>query len=191
MTRINPEVFARLREAYNSSDEQREHTITHARQITKHSKRAIYLCHEQKYARAQEELAAVKQLRASIRVDGDENQPSYHHALEEYVEAAALLAFSQEQELPTEQDLDVNADTYLAGLCDVTGELIRALTRAAVKKDTHFVQRARDFIDALHGELLQFPLRNNHLRKKADSVKYHLQKAEHVQYELALRSRDD
>ena len=190
MTRINQQEFAKLREEYAFSDQQREYTITRSRELLKHSKRAIYLVHENKLSQAQQELTNVEDIRSDIRKAGDEEQPSLQHALEEYVEASCLLAFVQEEELPSHEELSVPAETYLAGLCDVTGELVRALTRAAVTSDTRYVARARDFIDALHGELLQFHLRNSHLRKKADSVKYNLQKAEHVQYELALRSQE-
>ena len=44
-------------------------------------------------------------------------------------------------------------------------------------------------IDAIHGQLLQFDLRNGELRKKYDSIKYNLQKAENTLYDLTLNPR--
>lgn len=190
MTLPDPQAFKRLREEYAHEDKKREYTIKQSRVVAKKSKHAIYLVHEQKYSQAKQQLQAAAQTRQEIHAQGDAKQPSYTQALEEYVEAAALLAFMQEESLPTEQDLEVDAQTYLAGLADLTGELLRAATRAAIQEDDQFITRVRDFIDALHGELLQIPLRNNHVRKKADSVKYHLQKIEHLQYETALRRKN-
>lgn len=191
MTLPDPAVFARIREAYAKDDEKREHTIKRSRDILKASKRAIYLVHEEKYSEARNELAQIDEIREDIREHGDTSQGSLRNALEEYVEAATLLAFMQQEELPSDQDLDVSAEAYLAGLSDTAGELVRVATRAATRRDYREIADVRDFIDALHGEILQLHLRNSHLRKKADSIKHHLQRVEHLQYETELRRAEE
>ena len=184
---IDPAAFARMREAYEEADEKREYTIKRSRDILKASKHAIYLVHEQKHAQAQEALECVEQARKDIREHGDPRQGSLRNALEEYVEARALLAFMQDDDLPTDEDLDVDTEPYIAGLCDTTGELLRIATRAATRNDEREIARARDLIDELHGQLLQFHFRNGHLRNKSESVKHNLKKIEHLEYETGLR----
>jgi predicted translin family RNA/ssDNA-binding protein len=86
-------------------------------------------------------------------------------------------------------ELGVEPEEYLLGLCDLTGELVRYAVRKGTAKDKRAVQNARDMVDGINGELLQFDLRNGELRKKYDSVKYNLQKIETVLYDLSLRGR--
>ncbi len=190
MTAQLPAKLAEVRKRYHKQQEKRDFTITHSRELTKKSKHAIHLLHEQNLSLANKKLQEVKELQETIRTQGDINQPSYKHATEEYVEAATLHAFIQEKELPLPEELLVDEETYYAGLCDVAGEVTRLATRAAIKRDEQFIKRSYELLQELQGELLQLTLRNNHLRKKADSVKYNVKKLEQLQYEYSLRRRE-
>ena len=111
--------------------------------------------------------------------------PEFHrdvvNALREPLEDGTLI---------TKKELKVvNAEEYLLGLCDFTGELVRYAVLRATARDKKAVQDVRNIIDAIHGQLLQFDLRNGELRKKYDSIKYNLQKAENTLYDLTLNPR--
>lgn len=184
-----PKNAKEIREKYHEQEDKRDYTITHSRELEKISKHAIHLAHEEKTAEAKKRLQEVHKIQKNIEEKGDSTQPSYKHALEEYVEARTLLAFQEKHTLPTPQELGVDEETYYAGLSDLTGELTRLATRAAIKQHQAVIQEAHALTQDIHAELLQLTLRNNHLRKKADSVKYNLNKLEQLQYEQTLRNK--
>lgn len=184
-----PKTAKEIRAKYHEQQEKRDYTITHSRELEKISKHAIHLAHEEKITEAKKKLQDVRQIQHDIQERGDENQPSYKHALEEYVEARSLLAFQENTTLPTPNELSVDEETYYAGLSDLTGELARLATRAAIKQDHQVIKQAHALTQDIHAQLLQLTLRNNHLRKKADSVKYNRNKLEQLQYEQTLRNK--
>jgi|APGre2960657444_1045066.scaffolds.fasta_scaffold00210_4 predicted translin family RNA/ssDNA-binding protein len=77
-------------------------------------------------------------------------------------------------------------EEYLGGLLDFTGELNRFAVLRATARDVPAVARARDVVDAVFGQMLQFDLRNGSARKKFDTLKYTLKKLESLLYELQL-----
>ena len=65
---------------------------------------------------------------------------------------------------------------------------LRFAVLRATARDTASVARARDAVDAIFGQMLQFDLRNGNARKKFDTLKYTLKKLESLLYELQLSS---
>lgn len=53
-----------------------------------------------------------------------------------------------------------NLQRYLGGVLDFTGELNRHAIQRATVRDRPAVQAARDLVDAIMGQFLQFDLRN-------------------------------
>lgn len=112
-----------------------------------------------------------------------------------------------------------NADEYLGGVCDLTGEIGRFAVQRATKRDEAAVRNCLSLVDAIQGEvrcsprrrasgrasagsltqlprapvpqLLQFDFRNGSLRKKYDSVKYTVRKLETILYEMSLMRRSE
>lgn len=86
----------------------------------------------------------------------------------------------------------VTDEEYLGGACiGLCHELARyAVQRAATAlKDPEAVasvQRARDVINSVLEELLQFDFRNGPLRRKYDGTKYELKTVETILYELSV-----
>ena len=78
------------------------------------------------------------------------------------------------------------AEEYLGGVLDFTGELNRIAVARATLRDKEAVLQARDVVEALQGQFLRFDLRNGALRKKYDALKYTLKKLENTLYELSL-----
>jgi predicted translin family RNA/ssDNA-binding protein len=185
--------FPKLRAAIATYDASRDMIIRECRDITKSSKQAIYDLHRDDPAAAKKNLAAaeavMKKLLKTIKSDPTLRTGGFSASLEEYTEAKAFLRFLEKGDLITCAELGVEPEEYLLGLCDLTGELVRYAVRKGTAKDKRAVQNARDMVDGINGELLQFDLRNGELRKKYDSVKYNLQKIETVLYDLSLRGR--
>ena len=71
---------------------------------------------------------------------------------------------------------------------DFVGELNRFAVLAATRRDVAAVEHARETVDQLQSQLMQFDFRNGQLRKKFDGIKYTVKKLEQMIYELSLAS---
>ena len=178
---IDANLFAILRQEIHSADEQREQTILVSRDIIHLSKQIIYALHRDQNVAAL--LAVIEQRVRSLPSLVD----SHHNvACQEYVEAVTYAAFMAEQPLPSSTALKVRAEDYVAGLCDLSGELVRKAVSVATKGDIAFVQRIFSFVSVLYTELLELHARGD-LRKKIDSVRWNLQKLEDLLFTLRAR----
>jgi predicted translin family RNA/ssDNA-binding protein len=192
---IDEKEFLALRREISEYDAARDIIIRESRDVTKLSKSAIYSLHRGETAAAKQQLAQAEKVIAKLLKDVERDahlrDGSFSASLEEYTEAKAFLRFLEDGTLITQKELAVvEGEEYLLGLCDFTGELVRYAVLRATARDKRAVQRCRDIIDAIHGQFLQFDLRNSELRRKYDSIKYNLQKAENVLYDLTLNPRD-
>jgi len=190
---IDQHDFASIAKELSDYDAKREKIIKEARDITKLSKHAIYCLHRNEVEEAKQALvSAENELQRLIDLtNGDSSlrQGSLSQSVEEYVEAKAFLYFLERQTLmPRNVVASVDAEEYLLGLCDLTGELGRYAVLKATARDTAAVKVVRDLLDALFGKMLELDLRNGELRRKYDGVKYAVQKVEQLLYELELRS---
>jgi len=176
--------FTKLREHMASEDSAREVIIKQSRDILKLSKQAIYSLHRDDAKRAAEQLEQAKKLLASV--PKEPRTGALSAAREEYTEGRLFQHFLEKNSLLGFDALDVEPEEYLKGLSDFTGELGRYAVLQATKKDKQAVEKARDIIENIFGELVQFDFRNSDLRRKYDSVKYNLKKVENLLCELSL-----
>ena len=189
MAMINRKDFLRLKKELDDFEEQRELTISRSRDILKSSKQAIYSVHrhEMKEAakllkKAENDIRIIK--RSVLTNPKLDFVGAYSQAVQEYVEARCYFDFISYGSVPSQQQLDVQVEDYLMGLCDLTGELGRKTVLAAIAKDDAMVSKIRDLVDEIHGLFLQLNMRNGELRKKSDSIKWNLKKIEDVLYDV-------
>jgi translin len=192
---IDAKEFASLKKQMEDYDARRDTIIKEARDITKLSKQAIYSLHREEPRVAKQQLAeaekVIAKLLKEIKSDPTLRTGSFSASLEEYTEGKAFLHFLETGRLITAKELKVvDAEEYLLGLCDFTGELMRYAVLRATKRDKKAVEAARTMVDAIYGQFVQFDFRNSELRKKYDSIKYNLQKVENVLYDMALNPRE-
>lgn len=163
----------------------REEIIAISRVIQGNSKKAIYEIHRGNLANALKLLTNAEKDITKTRKKAINYHGSFNAALEEYVEAKLFYEFVTKKPLSSAAKLKVTAETYLGALSDLTGELHRLLVLKGTNKDIKAVKEIRDLIDAIFGELQQFDFPNSDLRRKFDQIKYNLQKAEQVMYDLS------
>ena len=92
--------------------------------------------------------------------------------------------------IPTKSDLDVSAEDYLSGICDLTGELVRKAIYDVIHKNFNEAEKIKELVHDIYGEFLKLHLRNGELRKKSDSIKWNLKKLEEVMYDVAMKGRN-
>jgi predicted translin family RNA/ssDNA-binding protein len=187
---INKTAFAALKEDMNSYDAKREQVIKGSRDVLKQSKRAIFALHRGEVESAQ---ALLKESATQLCVLFGQAQGKLRYggalgeACEEYTEAELYLAFKTKKEFPTIKDLGVLSEEYVAGLCDLAGELQRTGVHAALEKNYELVERCRQGVASLYGQLMELDFRNGSLRRKFDSVKYSVDKLEDLSLQVQLR----
>lgn len=168
-------------------DSLREELIIKSRAVLKDSKSAIYSIHRQELVEAKKLIESA----ALILKDLDKILKKYPHlkysadnAYEEYCEACLFYGFVHGK-VPNAKSLNVDPIIYLQALSDFTGELARKAVIDATAKKSKEVQRIRDMIDEVFGIMIRFDLRNGDLRKKADAIKWNLNKVEELLHSLS------
>lgn len=82
--------------------------------------------------------------------------------------------------------LEINAESYLSGICDLTGELVRQAVNRAAQGKYKEVAKIKNMIDEIMSELVEFDM-TGYLRTKYDQAKGNLRKIEQINYEINLR----
>lgn len=185
---IDQEEFEKIKSELVLFEERREKAIATSRDIITLSKQIIYAVHRGDIKRAEHLLPEIKAKVASLP-DGKTDTDMPDVARQEYVEAATYLTFVREGRLCTRKDLEVEWPAYLAGLCDLTGELVRKAVKDVIEKRYESAKRIHRLVDEMYGAFLQFDLRGGELRKKSDSIKWNLKKLEDVMYDIEIRGK--
>lgn len=159
-----------------------------------HAKRAIFAMHRDEMDEAKNKLAEAKkglsELEKMIKKDKrTAEEGTYREAVEEYVEAVLFYQFLQKKKIGPIVGVRVEPQIYVAGLCDVPGELYRYAIRAATNKDVPTVMRCKETAEDIIGELIECNL-TKYLRTKFDQAKQAVGKLDIVVYELSLRNKD-
>lgn len=155
------------------------------------AKRAIFALHREDFKEAKEKLEQfekiIKELDKKYKNDNRfKEEGSYKAALEEYVEAKIFEQFLENGKIGEIKEIFIPAEIYIAGLCDVPGELYRYSIKMATKKDLTKVKVAEKIASEISGELTEFNL-TSYLRNKFDQAKTAVKKIEYIVYELSIR----
>lgn len=192
--KVDKQAFAAMRQQVARYDALREQLIKTSRDALSLSKKAIYSLHRNETAEAKKQLASANKIIAALNklLAQDPHLAAvgaYGEAVEEYVEASCYYSLIATKKLPTAHDLGVDVDSYLPGLCDLVGELVRKAINSAIKDDTKTALEIRDFVAQIYQELMLFDFRNTAVRRKFDSIKYGLEKLEDLALQLKLKKR--
>jgi translin len=177
---------------FNEADSQRELLIKKSRDVLKLSKQLIYSLHREDLSSAKSlsseikkafgELAAIAEKSPELRYSG-----SFKIGAQEYVEAMCYYGFVAESRLPAHKELKVDSNSYLFGLCDLTGELVRKAINDSIKGRFDSALKIKEVVEEIYGELLQFDFRESELRKKFDSIKYDMKRLDDVALSIKLK----
>lgn len=192
--KVDKQAFSAMRQQLARYDALREQLIKTSRDALSLSKKAIYSLHRNETAEAKKQLAAAQKIIAALNKLLKEDPHlaavgAYGEAIEEYVEASCYYSLIATKKLPTAKELGVDVDSYLPGLCDLVGELVRKAINSAIKDDSKTALEIRDFVAEIYQELMLFDFRNTAVRRKFDSIKYGLEKLEDLALQLKLKKR--
>lgn len=171
--------FNGIIEELHAADERRELLIRLSRDIIRESKVVIYALQRGEKT----SLEKIESLMGQLEMEsatGIENT-----AVQEYVEAACFYYFIHEKRIPNKEELHVDTENYLMGLCDLTGELLRKAVKDVIQKNYAGAREITALVEEIYGKFLLLDLRNGTLRQKSDSIKWNLQKLEQLLLDIS------
>ena len=118
--------------------------------------------------------------------DGLRWEGAYRAALEEYVEGKLFYEWMRIGKVVELKGMQIDADTYLAGLSDFTGELTRKAVQRATQGKTQEVEKLAEVVRDVVEQLIKFDL-TGYLRTKYDQAKQNLRRVEEVLYDIKMR----
>ena len=181
---IDTKEFTRIKRELEKNEAAREKDIQESRMVIKVSKQIIYSLHRGDIKKAETQS---KDIKARVKKLRDMNLGMCRVAIQEYVEAIAYLHFLNKGTLITMKESGVDYESYLLGLCDLTGELVRKAVNEVIQGNESAAYLIKELVAGIYEQFLRLDLRNGELRKKADSIRWNLNKIEDIIYKLEIR----
>lgn len=188
---LNKKFFQKLKKDYDQQESERQQIISLSNIVLHDSKRVIFALHRGDINKANEQFIEieniiVKKLEKKFGYQRIMQEGSYRAAVEEYVEAKMFYFVITNKKIDKIKTIKLNFDSYLGGICDLTGELIRKATNAAAENNLKEVIKIKNIINEILAELVEFDMAG-YLRTKYDQAKTNLKKIEQIYYEIKIR----
>jgi len=187
---INKQFIKKLKQEYDSHETERRQIIGLSNVVLHDSKRVIFSLHRGDIKKAEESLVEIAKVLANLESKFGASrlaeEGAYKAGVEEYVEAKMFYLVTCGQKVDKIKKVKLSVDSYLGGICDLTGELVRrAINQAAAGKISE-VAKIRETISKIMAGLVEFDM-TGYLRTKYDQAKTNLRKIEQINYEINIR----
>ncbi len=187
---INKKFIQQLKKDYDKSEIERRKIISSSNLILHDSKRVIFSLHRDDFIKAKKSLIEIEKSLIKMQKDFGFNrlnkEGSYKAGAEEFVEAKMFYLVLNNKKIDKIKNISLNLDSYLGGICDLTGELVRRATNLASKNKLKEVDKIKKLIEEILVELVEFDI-TGYLRTKYDQAKNNLRKVEQINYEIKIR----
>jgi predicted translin family RNA/ssDNA-binding protein len=187
---INKKFIQKVKKEYDQSNNERRQIISLSNIVLHDSKRIIFSLHREDLGKAEDSFKEVEKILTKLEKKFNFNRISeegaYKAAVEEYVEAKMFYFFVRDEKIDSIKNIKVGYDSYVGGICDFLGELVRRAINKAAEGDTEEVGRIKKAMNDIMAELVEFDM-TGYLRTKYDQAKGHLRKIEQINYEVKLR----
>lgn len=187
---INKKFIATLRDDYIQKNNERRQIISRSNIILNNAKKAIFAIHRDDLKLAEERLSENEDIIKKMKNDFGESRAveegAFMAGLEEYAEAKLFFNFIKTGQIDKIKEVKIPLESYLGGLCDLTGELIRLATNKAIEKKFSEIGEIKNIINEVLNELIDFDITGYH-RTKYDQARTNLKKIEQMDYEINLR----
>ncbi|MBN1384242.1 MAG: hypothetical protein JW983_05090 [Elusimicrobia bacterium] len=183
---INKKFFQKLKKDYRKTVDERKQIIGISNDALHNAKRIIFILHRAGTNEANKKLLEIekifRELEKKFGYDRISEEGSYRAAVEEYVEAKMFYLVMINRKIDKIQGINLDFVSYLAGLCDLTGELVRKAVNEASAGNFNEVTKMKKIINEIMAELIEFDM-TGYLRTKYDQAKNNLRKIEQIDYD--------
>lgn len=163
----------RLKTYFETYEEKRDEVLDLSRRINKESKVIIYSTIRDDREGAEASLQKIREMVELMRKYVEETPKFLKYAensYQEYAEAEIFYSYIFEGRIPTWEDLRIPEESYVAGLMDFTGELLRKSVEEMIKDNVQFAIKAKELMGEIYRSMLEMNFKNFDLRKKVDYV---------------------
>lgn len=188
---LEKKLFKKLKAEHDIYAHERGIVIQSSREILKSAKRAIFALHrgDEKAAdvflhHVEKDITALQKHLA--RDERLQFEGSYQAALEEYVEARTFRDYLATGSIKGITIVPIAFESYIAGLADVTGELVRQAVLLATKSEPQKIEAFHQTISDIVEQFLDVDLTSK-LRQKFDEAKRNLKSMEQILYDLSVK----
>ena len=190
---LDKKLFAKLKKEYDSYDVGRRIVIKHSNDILKLSKQAIFALHRDDIKGAGKSIKEAEKLfeYLATKIKKEKRlqyEGSYLAAMEEFVEANLFYQVIKNKKFTEIKGLDIGTGSYIGGISDLTGELVRRAVILATKRKYKEIRACHDIIEDIVSQLIQLNLMGP-LRNKFDQAKNSLRKIEEIMYDLEIKRK--
>lgn len=190
---INITFVQKLKTDYKKHESERRQIISLSNVVLHDSKRVIFSLHREDKEIAKASLmeieSVLKKLDKQFGQGRLSEEGSYKACVEEYVEAKLFYAVMDGKKIDKIKEVKLSADSYLGGICDLAGEIVRWAINQASSGNFGEVQKAKETINEIMAQLVDFDM-TGYLRTKYDQARNHLRKIEQVAYEVKIRGKN-
>lgn len=189
---VDKKLFSTLKASQLAYAGKRREVIKQSGDAQHHAKRAIFALQRGDAKEAGERLESARKIFTGLEKQykkdpGLFSEGSYQAGLEEFVEAELFRQFIATKKIGAIKGLNISNDIYVAGLCDVPGELQRYAIKAATARDFKLAEDCAIAATLILNQLVEFNL-TSYLRTKFDQAKQAMHRLEQVVYESSLRN---
>ena len=187
---LNKRFIQKIKKEYANHSGERRQIISLSNAILHDSKRVIFSLHRGDKKNAGQKLADIEQninkLEKKFGYTRINQEGAYRAGAEEYVEAKTFYKVLQGQKVDTIKEVQLSFESYLGGICDLTGELVRLAVNKSADGNYNEAERIKKIINDIMAELVEFDM-TGYLRTKYDQARRNLRKIEQIDYEIKLK----
>lgn len=187
---INKKFIQQLKKEFDANGNERRQIISLSNVVLHDAKKAIFSLHRNDISSAEKILKEIGGILISLEkkfgYDRLVAEGAYKAAAEEYVEAKMFFLVITGQRVDKIKELKLDYESYLGGISDLIGELVRLCLKMATEGKYGEVKKIHKIADDIMAELVEFDMRS-YLRTKYDQAKGHLRKIEQINYEINLK----
>jgi predicted translin family RNA/ssDNA-binding protein len=189
---IEKKLLLELKDSYQKNEIERKKIISASNEILFKAKKTIFAIQKDdkksaslKFSEMENDL---KKLFKNFGKNRLQKEGAFKAAAEEYMEAVIFFSIVNKKRISKHSDIELEYDTYLGGICDAVGELVRFATNKAAAGKFSYVAKMKAEAENIMEELTDFDM-TGYLRTKYDQARGHLRKLEQMAYEIKLRSK--
>lgn len=189
---INDKFLTELKKDYQANESERRQIISASNNILFEAKKTIFALQRQDFKAAEEKLAGMEKslqnLESRFGYERLHREGAYKAAAEEYLEGKTLQAIIKNKKVEAVKGLRLDYESYLGGVCDMIGELVRYATNQAAAGKFGAVAKIKKTADDIMAQLVDFDM-TGYLRTKYDQARGHLRKLEQMAYDIKIRNK--